>query len=41
MSKILNIVNNYKCVYGTYGIHPHEAKNHKNILSNNIIKKQK
>ena len=40
-SKILNIVNNYKCVYGTYGIHPHEAKNHKNILSNNIINQTK
>ena len=23
---ILNIINNYKCVYGSYGIHPHEAK---------------
>ena len=27
---ILNIVENYNCVYGTYGIHPHEAKNIKN-----------
>ena len=35
--KILNVVENYKCVYGTYGIHPHEAKNHKNITSKNII----
>ena len=34
---ILNIVNNYKSVYGTYGIHPHEAKNHKEIKSKNII----
>ena len=40
--QILNIVNKYKCVYGTYGIHPHEAKNHKNITSEliqNSIKK--
>ena len=36
--QILNIVNKYKCVYGTYGIHPHEAKNHKNITSELIQK---
>jgi len=35
---ILDIVNSYKCVYGTYGIHPHEAKNHKHINSKIIIK---
>ena len=35
---ILKIVENYKSVYGTYGIHPHEAKNYKMIKSNNIIK---
>ena len=40
-NKILNIIDNYKCVYGTYGIHPHEAKNHKNITSDNIILKTK
>ncbi len=34
---ILNIINNYKSVYGTYGIHPHEAKNHKEIKFKNII----
>ena len=36
---ILNIVNKYQCVYGTYGIHPHEAKNHTHITSKNIIDK--
>ena len=35
--KILKITEDYKCVYGTYGIHPHEAKNHKEIKSNVII----
>jgi TatD DNase family protein len=39
--KILNIVSNNKCVYGSYGIHPHEAKNHQHINSNDIIKKTK
>ncbi len=38
-NKILKIIDEYKCVYGTYGIHPHEAKNHKNFVSSNIIKK--
>jgi TatD DNase family protein len=37
--KILNIISNNKCVYGSYGIHPHEAKNHKSIKSKDIIKK--
>ena len=37
--KILKITKDFNCVYGTYGIHPHEAKNHKNIKSMNIIKK--
>ena len=37
-NKILNIVSNYKCVFGTYGIHPHEAKIHKDIKSEDIIK---
>ena len=36
---ILDLVNNYSCVYGTYGIHPHEAKKHKNITSSKIIEK--
>ena len=37
--KILRILENYKCVYGSYGIHPHEAKKHKNITADYIIKK--
>ena len=28
-----------KCVYGSYGIHPHEAKNHQSIKSIDIINK--
>ena len=31
--KILKIVEEYESVYGTYGIHPHEAKTHQNIRS--------
>lgn len=38
-SKILEIIRNFNTVYGTYGIHPHEAKNHKNINSKKIIEK--
>tara|TARA_B100001057_G_scaffold432516_1_gene460707 strand:- start:1219 stop:1995 length:777 start_codon:yes stop_codon:yes gene_type:complete len=37
--KILNIVTNNECVYGSYGIHPHEAKNHQSIKYEDIIKK--
>ena len=37
--KILNIINNYECVYGSYGIHPHEAKNHQYLKSGDIIAK--
>ena len=37
--KILDILKKYDCVYGTYGIHPHEAKNHLKINSKNIIEK--
>ena len=37
--KILKIIKNFDCVYGTYGIHPHEAKNHTNIKSNQILQK--
>ena len=36
---ILRIVENYNSVYGTDGIHPHEAKKHKEIKSSNIIEK--
>ena len=39
--KILDIISNNKCVYGSYGIHPHEAKKHKFIRSEDIIKKVK
>ena len=38
---ILNIIENYNSVYGTYGIHPHEAKKHQEIKSNHIIEKVK
>ena len=37
--QILKIVNAYKSVYGTYGIHPHEAKSHQHIKSDDIIDK--
>ena len=39
--KILSIISNNKCVFGSYGIHPHEAKNHRSIESKDIIKKTK
>ena len=38
---ILKIISDYKCVYGTYGIHPHEARNHTFIKASNIIEKLK
>ena len=34
---ILKIVKDFDCVYGTYGIHPHEAKNHLAINSKKIV----
>jgi len=37
--RILEIVKKYKNVYGTYGIHPHETKNYKDINEEEIIKK--
>ena len=37
--KIIKIVKEYDSVYGTYGIHPHEAKSHQNIKSRDIINK--
>jgi len=40
-SKILDILSKNKCVYGSYGIHPHEAKNHQSIESVDIINKIK
>ena len=36
---ILNILNSYSCVYGSYGIHPHEAQKHKEITTEHIINK--
>jgi TatD DNase family protein len=39
LKKILKITDDYSCVYGTYGIHPHESKNHKYIKSKDIINK--
>ena len=39
--KILKILDTYNCVYGSYGIHPHEAKNHKDIKFEDIIKRAK
>ena len=38
-NKILKIISEYECVYGSYGIHPHEAKNHTLINSEKIIEK--
>ena len=35
--KIIQIVKKYESVYGTYGIHPHEAKSHRNIKNDDII----
>ena len=37
--KILDIITNNKCVYGSYGIHPHEARNYQFIKAKDIIKK--
>ena len=37
--KILKIIKKYKSVYGTYGIHPHEAKSHQNVKCQEIIDK--
>ena len=36
-NEIIKIVEKYKCVYGTYGIHPHETKLHQNIKSKDIL----
>jgi len=40
-SNIIKIIDKYKCVYGTYGIHPHEAKLHKEIKKDVILDKIK
>ncbi len=38
---ILQILKKYRNVYGSYGIHPHEAKNHQKIKSKDIIAKSR
>ena len=35
-ANILDIISNNSCVYGSYGIHPHEAKNHQSIKSEDL-----
>ena len=35
-NKIINIITKHKCVFGTYGIHPHEAKSHQHIKASDI-----
>jgi len=37
--KIRKIIKNYKNIYGTYGIHPHETKNYLSLTSNQIVNK--
>ena len=37
--RILEIIKTYDNIYGTYGIHPHETKNYKNLKKEEIIKK--
>ena len=39
LEKILKITSDFNCVYGTYGIHPHEAKNHMDIKAKEILGK--
>ena len=34
---ILSIINGHKNVFGSYGIHPHETKNYKNLKTQKII----
>ena len=38
-NNIIEITNKYTNVYGTYGIHPHEAKNHSKINKDIIIER--
>ena len=38
-TKILEIVEKHKIIYGTYGIHPHETKNYKTLSKDEIIYK--
>ena len=39
--RILEIIEIYKNVYGTYGIHPHETKDYKHLDQEEILKKTK
>ena len=39
--KIKLIIDKYNNIYGTFGIHPHETKNYRNIVSDSIIKHKK
>ena len=39
--KIKFIIDKYNNIYGTFGIHPHETKNHRYINSDSIIKHKK
>ena len=36
-TKILDILQKYKNIYGTYGIHPHETQNYSNLLLSEIM----
>jgi len=36
---IIKIIEKYKNIYGTYGIHPHETKDYKDLNKDEIIKK--
>ncbi|MDB9760867.1 TatD family hydrolase [Pelagibacteraceae bacterium] len=36
---ILKIIDKYQNIYGTYGIHPHETKNYKDLKEKDILKK--
>ena len=40
-NNILNITQKFNNVYGTYGIHPHEAKNHNQINKDIILERIK
>ena len=39
--KIVFIINKYKNIYGTFGIHPHESKNFPNVDKNFILESKK
>ena len=45
IKKIIDILETYKNVFGTYGIHPHEANKYKDItienISNQLLKNKK